>query len=741
MKECAQLSSSKLALMESEDVHTNVQLDPKKSHVNPDFACKWKMQLSFRKVSKVWEVTSDTHEHTCPRTTASQAHLQIKSRKILQLSTAKLAVLSKLLELRVSTQVFREQLIKLTKTVGISSLEVFNTKRQVKRFMETHQSSSIDASESDQNMRYNLIAEAMEAQKFPLEEYLKSRQTDGYLRCFKIWNRHDRPIGIFWMSNVQFRFAIQYSDVLFVDAKAMGHTSLNWPYWSPTVIDQENTIHSIAHALTAVESDESCSWILQFLKDAVPNMKKLLRTVFTDGGTEAATINAIFPSDKHFLCAMHPTKIIIPKKVSKSVCSAFVERIRDDIIRSVDEEACKAAIEALTDNAMYRDAMAKIDWWIERVHQWAGFARARHFTLMRIGNATAESMFAKFDAWMDHETMDPVLLAKALERQESNDLLLEGSRYGKQLLQSMKFSDATHSFQHSMASKFSLYARGEFHAQYRRKIDCQVIDVDGDCIFVKCQGHQFMVDLGEPSSCSCSYPTQMGIFCMHLLCALEHKNLPIDMNTMSSRWALRTEVFTGFEPLPEGYEIVDRSSLEFTDEPIHNEGFSQDAHLASDITLAIPVDSAETSIGKSAPVRNNFSEFQTLSFRIWDTCSRKGKSHLLFPLLKAVEEVTQVSTDLLFDITQDARERVQMHDTSNLPESAGPGGRPQSRLKSLAEIRLKNDYKCSFCGMLKHKLLACALMQSIGGHKRHTEFVATSTFKILSALSWSMYRR
>jgi hypothetical protein len=47
-----------------------------------------------------------------------------------------------------------------------------------------------------------------------------------------------------------------------------------------------------------------------------------------DGGTKAATINAILSSAKHFLCAMQPTKIIIPKKVGTLVWSAIVNKVK-----------------------------------------------------------------------------------------------------------------------------------------------------------------------------------------------------------------------------------------------------------------------------------------------------------------------------------------------------------------------------------------------------------------------------
>ncbi len=192
------------------------------------------------------------------------------------------------------------------------------------------------------------------------------------------------------MTGEMHSLAQEFGDVLFLDAKLGGGNTAAWPFWGPTVLDEENCPRRIAHCLTYTESNEIANWILRAILDLVPSLETTLFTVFTDGRVSEATVKAVFPNVAHFLCPWHICVVDLPRKLAREpLLQEVIDDVRDCLVGGSHEDQFHRDWARIMGKLTVA-GQEYMGYWYRRREQWAGYSRAREFTMLREGNTTAE---------------------------------------------------------------------------------------------------------------------------------------------------------------------------------------------------------------------------------------------------------------------------------------------------------------------------------------------------------------
>ena len=75
-----------------------------------------------------------------------------------------------------------------------------------------------------------------------------------------------------------------YADVLFLDAKHCGVSVVNWSFYAPAVMDEENLLRVVCFALCTQESNAAYNWVLKKMVEIVPtvHVKELTKVTLSD---------------------------------------------------------------------------------------------------------------------------------------------------------------------------------------------------------------------------------------------------------------------------------------------------------------------------------------------------------------------------------------------------------------------------------------------------------------------------
>ena len=92
-------------------------------------------------------------------------------------------------------------------------------------------------------------------------------------KCLTAW--------MFMTAEMQF-FAKRYGQVLFLDWMKSGVSDIDWPYQASVVLDEELSVHIVAHNVACTESNEACKFTLESMTLIVPELHQITQVTFSD---------------------------------------------------------------------------------------------------------------------------------------------------------------------------------------------------------------------------------------------------------------------------------------------------------------------------------------------------------------------------------------------------------------------------------------------------------------------------
>jgi hypothetical protein len=242
-------------------------------------------------------------------------------------------------------------------------------------------------------------------EKYPGFDYRIARDSN---KCLTAW--------MFMTAEMRY-FARLYGQVLFLDWKKSGVSEVDWPYQGAVVLDENLSVHTVAHVLACTESNESYIFALNSLTSIEPILHNITTVVFSDRlATESLFFECLRSLKLAALCNWHLRVQNLGEKVHFHSNKA---EILDDFMWKIQNARVSPDQLALNWDAFcQRWPGAAADFLKSLEHEKHRFCAAythKHLLLFQTGNSAAESSNSSIDAFLNENKAHSDLIQTLLQ--------------------------------------------------------------------------------------------------------------------------------------------------------------------------------------------------------------------------------------------------------------------------------------------------------------------------------------
>ena len=220
-----------------------------------------------------------------------------------------------------------------------------------------------------------------------------------------------------------------FLQMLFLDAKPNSFNTVSWPFFAPSIIDEEGVIRAICFVLAATDGGETVNKILTTIKKWIPKSQKSLRSMVSDAAITEFHLRAVFPNADLLLCKWHLEATDLPRQLSQI---PGWESFKIDLKNALFNVETKPEFNAIWDTYSPEHAtfkgqsprfMAAMTELLSREREWANYSTMHRASFGKNSNL-AEIMNAKYQLITQSKVLEPInfvnLLIESLQQDMAN---------------------------------------------------------------------------------------------------------------------------------------------------------------------------------------------------------------------------------------------------------------------------------------------------------------------------------
>ena len=343
--------------------------------------------------------------------------------------------------------------------------------------------------------------------------------------------------GIFFQDQLMKSNFDSYPDVLMVDA-TYKLNELRMPLYLMLVVDSNGQSEIVATFLTAVETEEAISKMVQVFKTHNPNWSQTRVVVSDKDFTERAVFKKEFPTASLIICLFHTLRTL--KREVSCEKLGLLPGERDHALELLTAIAYSSSPQQYEDN--YKDLKVSglksvIDYydtnWHPIRHQWVECFKGANFTVGERTNNRLESINAKVKSVCSKyaslttffDQFFAVLACLRNERDRSTLMALAKKPV-------LAFSPDSPEVKY--AEFLTPYATTYVHKQLALRSRVNIEKDSGAHCEIPSSNGQLIVTV---NSCQCTFWMSMHLPCRHIFAVREHRQLPLyNSDGVASRW-------------------------------------------------------------------------------------------------------------------------------------------------------------------------------------------------------------
>lgn len=345
-------------------------------------------------------------------------------------------------------------------------------------------------------------------------------------------------------------FAKTFGQTLFLDWMKSGVSDVDWPYQGPVVLDEENSIHLVAHVLACVESSESYKFALTSMTAIVPELNQITVTTMSDRlAPESVFFECLHSLRASCLCNWHLRVQNLAEWVKFDPNKSEILEFFQHKLQEADVEPEEFLANAVLFKERYGGRAAVFYDSIEHEkHRWAKAYTRQHLLLFKTGNSVGESGNASIDAFMNdnkphHELVQTLL---QYESQQNNKERRRLEIMTLQLPGELKLM--SNEVLKQCRSIFSDFITCKFEEQLQETAHYNATQAPNEIPTYHVSRKEFpdkvrLVQRPMPSGnfvCSCLLSANAGLPCRHILCCFSMLGEPLfQQQYFHSRWERR----------------------------------------------------------------------------------------------------------------------------------------------------------------------------------------------------------
>ena len=389
--------------------------------------------------------------------------------------------------------------------------------------------------------------------KYPGFQYRYARDVN---KCLSAW--------MFMTAEMQY-FAEQYGQVLFLDWMKSGVSDVDWPYQGCVVLDEELSVHIVAHTLACTESNDSYKFSLNSMTSIVPELHKITKVTFSDRlASEDTFFQCLRSLELAALCNWHLRAKNLAEWVrfhpqQSSICSQFMWKIQNALV-SPDQLQINIKEFKQEWGGQAACFMSAVE---PEIHRFCAAYTHQHLLLFQTGNSSGESGNSSVDAFLTENKPHSELVATLVQYDAEQSNRERRELAVMQLKLPSRLKEIIDPDTRACLKKFSDIITKKFQEQLNEstKYTATFLEQGGGYFEVRREGHpQSSRKVTRDTDtllfiCPCLTRKSSGCSCRHIICVLSKVGEPLfHADYFHPRWARRFDL-----PSPE--EIVEKFTL------------------------------------------------------------------------------------------------------------------------------------------------------------------------------------